>query len=176
MLQIELTYIYTVLHFHMPGVLPQEIGNLRSLQELNMEHNQIMGTLPATVFNMSSLQKIVLSNNSLSGPISANICHHLPKLEELFLDENNLHGEILRKVLDCSALRILSLGQNNLIGSIPRDIGNLRMLEILHFSDNNIGGTCFFLYLFQELECSAPNSLMVSCVGRWNSRRDWKSA
>ncbi|MFQ6641083.1 hypothetical protein Gotur_017007, partial [Gossypium turneri] len=48
--------------------IPEEIGNLLGLEELNIQAIKgLTGQIPTSIFNISSLKTIVLSNNSLSG-------------------------------------------------------------------------------------------------------------
>ncbi|KAK7371200.1 hypothetical protein VNO78_36768 [Psophocarpus tetragonolobus] len=50
------------------GPIPQNIGNLTSLQELNLNSNQLVGLIPESLAHMN-LQILVLNNNMLMGPI-----------------------------------------------------------------------------------------------------------
>ncbi|OMO92425.1 hypothetical protein COLO4_17603 [Corchorus olitorius] len=48
------------------GEIPEEIGNLLSLEILSIGSVGLTGQIPASIFNISSLQVVYLSNNSLS--------------------------------------------------------------------------------------------------------------
>ncbi|XP_057457450.1 receptor protein kinase TMK1-like [Lotus japonicus] len=50
------------------GTIPQNIGNLTSLQELNLNSNQLVGLVPDSLAKMD-LEILVLNNNMLMGPI-----------------------------------------------------------------------------------------------------------
>ncbi|KAL9322631.1 hypothetical protein ACSQ67_010684 [Phaseolus vulgaris] len=50
------------------GSIPQNIGNLTSLQELNLNSNQLVGLIPESLALMD-LDILVLNNNMLMGPI-----------------------------------------------------------------------------------------------------------
>lgn len=82
-----------------------------------------------------------LKSGNIVGTIPKNMCYNLSKLEELYLSDNNLFGQISTNLFVCKSLRILALETNKLSGSIPREIGNLTMLEKLYVSDNDITGT-----------------------------------
>lgn len=49
--------------------IPSEIGNLSSLQTLNLSFNWFSGYIPSTMFNMSSLISFYFTNNTLSGKV-----------------------------------------------------------------------------------------------------------
>ncbi|KAJ1407486.1 Serine-threonine/tyrosine-protein kinase, catalytic domain [Sesbania bispinosa] len=50
------------------GTIPKNIGNLTSLQELNVNSNQLVGLIPESLAEMD-LEILVLNNNKLMGPI-----------------------------------------------------------------------------------------------------------
>ncbi|MCI20898.1 putative receptor protein kinase TMK1-like, partial [Trifolium medium] len=50
------------------GTIPNSIGNLTSLKELNLNSNQIVGLIPKSLAEMN-LDSLVLNNNMLMGPI-----------------------------------------------------------------------------------------------------------
>ncbi|WJX73783.1 hypothetical protein P8452_57523 [Trifolium repens] len=50
------------------GTIPNNIGNLTSLKELNLNSNQIVGLIPKSLAEMD-LDSLVLNNNMLMGPI-----------------------------------------------------------------------------------------------------------
>lgn len=50
------------------GSIPDDIGRLTSLRELNLNRNRLVGLIPASMANMS-LQLLDLNNNMLMGPI-----------------------------------------------------------------------------------------------------------
>ncbi|RDX90753.1 Receptor-like kinase TMK3, partial [Mucuna pruriens] len=73
------------------GPIPQNIGDLTSLQELNLNSNQLVGLIPESLAHMD-LDILVLNNNMLMGPIpkfkAVNVsyddnlfCQHEPGLE-----------------------------------------------------------------------------------------------
>ncbi|MFX1237691.1 MAG: leucine-rich repeat domain-containing protein [Promethearchaeota archaeon] len=70
--------------------LPESIGNLASLQELDLSHNQIR-SLPESIGNLTSLQKIYLNHNKLTAlPESF---YNLKNLKQISLYENKWSGE-----------------------------------------------------------------------------------
>ena len=51
------------------GMLPSEIGNLRTLEYLELQENNVDGTLPTELFGLVSLEEFNLSENSLNGSL-----------------------------------------------------------------------------------------------------------
>uniref|UniRef100_A0A3Q7G1B4 Uncharacterized protein n=1 Tax=Solanum lycopersicum TaxID=4081 RepID=A0A3Q7G1B4_SOLLC len=97
-----------------------------------------MGEIPEAIFNISSLEVIDFSFNKLSGRIPSTTGLHLPNLEELYLGENQLEGEIPLFITNASKLQILSLSQNFLTGTIPTNLGNLRELRHMFLHHNQL--------------------------------------
>ncbi|XVF78258.1 hypothetical protein PTKIN_Ptkin14bG0116500 [Pterospermum kingtungense] len=80
------------------GQIPEELGELISLQMLNFSHNNFTGPIPASLANLINLESLDLSSNKLGGRIP-------PQLTNL------------------TFLEVLNLSQNDLVGPIPH--GNL---------------------------------------------------
>ena len=121
------------------GVLPSEIGDLTSLEELRLNGNNLTGAIPSAIGNLTSLQGLSLSANSLSGAIPSAI-GNLTNLRQLFLSSNSLSGAIPSEIENLTRLEDLWLDGNNLTGAIPSAIGNLISLEELRFDRNNLTG------------------------------------
>ncbi|XP_078166519.1 uncharacterized protein LOC144561430 [Carex rostrata] len=75
------------------GRIPEEIGNLKSLNVLNLSHNAITGPIPQEFANLQQLQLLDLSSNEFSGHIPQELIS-LTFLSTLNLSYNNLVGEI----------------------------------------------------------------------------------
>ena len=75
------------------GEIPEEIGQLKSLDVLNLSHNALTGSIPLEFANLQQLQSLDLSCNKLSGPIPQELTS-LHFLSALNLSYNNLVGEI----------------------------------------------------------------------------------
>ncbi len=82
------------------GSIPNELGSLSSLTELNFADNQLTGTIPAQLGSLSNLTKLELHNNQLTGNIPTQV------------------GSL-------SDLTVLELADNQLTGSIPREVGHI---------------------------------------------------
>ncbi|WRX28577.1 Leucine-rich repeat - like 10, partial [Theobroma cacao] len=98
-LEIELVKtfaIYTFMDFSnnlFCGQIPEEFGELISLQGLNLSHNNLTGLISPTIGNMIALESLDLSSNRLGGRIPSQLTN-LTFLEVLNLSQNDLVGPI----------------------------------------------------------------------------------
>ncbi|KAM4797931.1 uncharacterized protein ACH125_005068 [Urocitellus parryii] len=121
--------------------LPQGLGNLKKLRELDIEENKLE-SLPNEIGYLQDLQNLVLTNNQLTIlpksighltnlthlSLGDNLLNHLPKeigtlenLEELYLNDNpNLHSLPFELAL-CSKLTIMSI-ENCPLSHLPPQI------------------------------------------------------
>ncbi|GMI83156.1 XYLEM INTERMIXED WITH PHLOEM 1, C-terminally encoded peptide receptor 1 [Hibiscus trionum] len=99
-----------------------------------------------------------LSGWSLSGDFPADVCSYLPALRVLDISSNDLGGNFLNSVVNCSlleefnmssvylraklpdfvkmtSLRVLDLSYNHFEGDFPMSITNLTNLEVLYFNE-----------------------------------------
>ncbi|XP_057499440.1 probable LRR receptor-like serine/threonine-protein kinase At3g47570 [Actinidia eriantha] len=122
------------------GSIPQDIGNLVSLNTLGLEYNQLTGSIPTSIGRLHKLQGVAFGGNKLSGEIPSSI-GNLTSLTELGIEENNLQGNIPSTLGNCKGLLWLQLYGNNLSGSIPREVFGLSSLSIsLDLSRNSLSG------------------------------------
>ncbi|KAL7169693.1 hypothetical protein ACSBR2_034678 [Camellia fascicularis] len=136
------------------GVLPNSLANFSTkLQYLTVAKNKIFGSIPVDIGNLVSLNALDLHYNQLAGSIPNSIEENhfqgnIPSslgnflgLIELHLNGNNLSGSIPREVIGLSSLSIsLDLSGNRLTGPIPLEVGNLRNLVELNLSYNKLSG------------------------------------
>ncbi|KAL0347500.1 UNVERIFIED_CONTAM: Receptor-like protein 54 [Sesamum calycinum] len=90
--------IFTSIDFsnnHFSGIIPETIGELKSLYVLNFSHNGLSGHIPGSIGNLEDL-------------------------ESLDLSFNNLGGEIPQQLASLTFLSFLNLSYNNLVGRIPQ--------------------------------------------------------
>lgn len=137
---VKLNVIQKCVFAYISGGIPLEIGNLSHLEILGIQGISLRGTIPSFVFNISSLRRINLANNSLSGSLPVDICHNLHELEMLFLQSNQLTGQI-SNILECKRLQVIFLSDNNFTGGIPTKLGNLTELQYLYLHNNKFTGT-----------------------------------
>jgi Leucine-rich repeat (LRR) protein len=75
------------------GHIPEEIGFLFGLRNLNLSRNKLSGNIPDSISYLQLLESLDLSNNELSGTIPSNLST-LTFLSDLNLSYNNLSGRI----------------------------------------------------------------------------------
>ena len=121
------------------GEIPPQLGNLSSLEWLEIDGNHLSGKIPAELSNLANLEKLGLDGNQLSGEIPPRL-GNLANLEYLYLSDNKLSGEIPAALGRLSNLEHLYLGANLLNGEMPSELGNLANLEWLGLSGNQLTG------------------------------------
>jgi hypothetical protein len=99
---------------NLTGEIPTELGNLDSMQTLDLSGNSLTGQIPAELGNLSSLAYLHLANNQLTGGIPSTF----PYLAFLDLSGNNLTGQIPAR-MNHRRLTHLYLGGNQFTGCIP---------------------------------------------------------
>ncbi|KAJ4821129.1 Receptor-like protein 12 [Rhynchospora pubera] len=75
------------------GNIPEGIGALDGLINLNLSRNKLSGFIPRSIGNLQSLESLDFSNNELSGSIPSSLAD-LTFLSHLNMSYNNLSGRI----------------------------------------------------------------------------------
>ncbi|KAH8963293.1 hypothetical protein BDL97_04G000800 [Sphagnum fallax] len=151
-----------------PGGLPDSIGNLKNLNILHLENNQMTSIGSTRITLLKKLDQLVLNYNKLSGPIPkwlggitltgvqygelnlhdnqftgyipGELCNIKPKLLTLGLNNNKLNGPIPAAIGNCAQLRTLFVGDNKLSGSLPHELGKLKNFQELFAANNQLAG------------------------------------
>ena len=116
------------------GTIPDELGNLRSMQVIWLSQNSLTGTIPASFNNFRLMSSLLLGENQLVGQI--------PDLSRLIfmtsfdITRNNLNGTIPLSLGRCVNLLQIGLAENRMTGSIPDMFGSMPNLKILDIADN----------------------------------------
>jgi hypothetical protein len=97
------------------GPIPAELGRLRALTKLHLQHNNLSGVVPAELGQLGALTELSLEHNNLSGTVPAEL-GQLRALTELCLEENNLSGTVPAELRQLGALKYLFLQNNQLTG------------------------------------------------------------
>ncbi len=121
------------------GPIPDALGDLTALTALNLAGNQLSGPIPDALDDLTALTFLGLSDNQLSGPIP-DALGDLTALTFLGLSDNQLSGPIPLALDNLTALTYLGLSGNQLSGSIPWVLGNLTTLTYLNLSRNQLSG------------------------------------
>ncbi|KAG8390937.1 hypothetical protein BUALT_Bualt01G0135500 [Buddleja alternifolia] len=123
------------------GEIPREIGQLEELRVLGLANNNLSGWLPDSLGNLELLTKIDLSKNQLVGNIPTTF-ENLQNLISMDLSDNMLNGSIPREIINLPRLSaFLNLSQNRLTGPLPAEIGSLENVAIINISDNYLSGS-----------------------------------
>jgi Leucine-rich repeat (LRR) protein len=122
------------------GTIPEELGNLQYLQELEIQNNQLSSNIPPELGNMTALKTMNLSVNQLTGSIPAEL-GNLTNLTGLTLSNNQLSGIIPAQLGNLSLVTNLHINNNRLSGSLPPELGNLSSLLVLSINDNLFSGS-----------------------------------
>ncbi|PUZ59350.1 hypothetical protein GQ55_4G033800 [Panicum hallii var. hallii] len=85
---------------------------------LNFSNNYLTGTIPREIGQLVTLQVLDVSSNNLSGGIPPELCN-LAKLQVLILRRNNLTGPIPQALNQLNFLAVFIVSYNNLEGAIP---------------------------------------------------------
>jgi len=122
-----------------PGPLPASLGRLIYLTQLFLADTKRTGNIPDFVgSNMSSLVIVYLDYNQLTGNIPSTLSN-LHGLQTLSMAYNRLSGSIPTSFGDLDHLSYLNLGYNKLTG-IPAEIGDIQSLSELIVNYNNLEG------------------------------------
>ena len=124
----------------MSGTIPDSLGNLASLQHLQLDTNALEGAIPATLGDLGSLTILSLYTNELNGAIPDSL-GDLANLESLWLFNNRLSGSIPASLGNLSSLTDLQLYSNQLTGAIPSELGRLYNLRGLRLMVNELSGS-----------------------------------
>ncbi|KAK9136237.1 hypothetical protein Syun_015567 [Stephania yunnanensis] len=109
---------------NLEGSIPHTLSQLKSLTFLQISANKFDGLVPAVIYNMSSLNFISMAANQLQGEIPQDIGLALPNLKHLSLGGNRFSGVIPESLSNISQLQHLDLSVNSLMGKIPSRIGD----------------------------------------------------
>jgi len=143
------------------GTLSYSFVQNPNLRFLDLSHNHLTGTLPALFFvSFPMLQVLRLSDNALMGTLPDPIggSHFLT---ELYLDRNQLTGEVPMGILHCP-LRILDLTSNHFLGKPPAGLIFMPILETLRLGRNSFRMQLSELLVLPSGTTSALQSLDLS--------------
>ena len=125
---------------NLSGAIPAEISNLALLEHLKLTANQLSGELPAEIWNLTNLTHLQLSSNQFSGDIPPDI-GNLINLETLTLGTGNqFSGTILDKIENLVNLKWLTIEYVGFTGEIPDYIGDFTNLVGLILHHNQLTG------------------------------------
>jgi hypothetical protein len=122
------------------GTIPTELGQLVSLEYLDISSNDLTGTIPTELGRMLSWKHLWIDSNLLTGTIPTEL-GQLLSLEWLVIRGNQLTGTIPTELCQLLSLKSLDIGGNDLSGAIPTELGQLLSLKWLVIGNNDLTGT-----------------------------------
>ncbi len=133
--------ITSVPGYTLSGVIPQELGKLSALRELDLSQGALTGGIPPELGRLARLEVLNLSGSALDGPIPLAL-GNLTNLRVLDLRSSGISGSIppeLGALARLEELYIWLPGNegNPLPNEVPPELGMLTNLRVLHLDALN---------------------------------------
>ncbi|WOL17663.1 putative leucine-rich repeat receptor-like protein kinase [Canna indica] len=115
------------------GPIPPQIGRLKHLKILNLRWNKLQDVLPPEIGELKRLTHFDVSNNHLAGTLKDFIRNGdgFPSLRNLYLNNNQLSGELPDQISNMTNLEILYLSYNKLSGQLTPKLVEIPRLTYL---------------------------------------------
>ncbi|RVW99313.1 putative leucine-rich repeat receptor-like protein kinase [Vitis vinifera] len=153
------------------GSIPSSISKLKYLGVINLSNNHLSGKIPKNWNDLPWLDTVDLSKNKMSGGIPSWMCSK-SSLTQLILGDNNLSGEPFPSLRNCTGLYSLDLGNNRFSGERPKWIGErMPSLEQLRLRGNMLTGDipeklCWLSHLhILDLAVNNLSGSIPQCLG-----------
>ncbi|CAL5330372.1 unnamed protein product [Camellia sinensis] len=132
------------------GSIPKSLGNLRLLQILSLQGNNLTSgssssslelSFLTSLVNCKDLKVLLINDNPLDGILATTIGNLSTSLEHIDIHSCGIKGNIPSEIGNVRNLAFLFLQQNGLIGFIPSTIKALEKLQMLDLSNNRLQGS-----------------------------------
>lgn len=116
--------------------LPSDIGDCEKLKHIKLSNNNLFGLLPTSIYQLPNLISLDVAYNQLTGTIPVSI-ENLVQLSNLKLNNNFFHSNLPNSLANISSLNVFLANNNDFSGAIPTGIDNLNVLQL---DTNNFSG------------------------------------
>ncbi|KAF3631386.1 putative LRR receptor-like serine/threonine-protein kinase-like [Capsicum annuum] len=167
-----------LLNFSLYGTIPTNLGNLRELQHLFLDTNQLTNERRDhelrffnSLVDCGMLRYVHVGSNPLNGVLPNSIGNLSSSIEIIYIGNAHINGLIPTSIGNKSGLTVLDLRGNNLAGSIPSDVGKLKKIEGLYLNNNKLHGNipkavCHLTNLVElTLDFNELSGLIPECLG-----------
>jgi len=123
--------------------LPTEIGQLRKLQVLKMDHSRFMRQIPTEVGRLRNLQFWRVQGTYMTNQVSGTIPTQfgsLTKLTEFLMENNTLSGTLPSQISSMASLEKFTVQDNQISGTLPENMGDLEFLSWWDTFGNKLEG------------------------------------
>ncbi len=135
----RVTSVYLI-NNNLKGTIPNSIGNLTQLNNLNFSSNQLTGAVPSSITNLTKLVQFYLNNNKLSGTILDKLTT-APNLSDIVLNNNQFTGGFPTSIANWSNLQKFIVNNNQFADSLPNSISVWKNnLSYLYLHNNQFYG------------------------------------
>ncbi|CAO2211713.1 unnamed protein product [Urochloa humidicola] len=143
------------------GKVPDSIGQLKKLEELYLDHNNLSGEFPPALSKCTSLRTIKLRDNNFEGELNNVNFSTLSNLRTLDLCTNKFTGAIPESLYSCKNLVALRLSLNKFNGQLSNSIANLKALTFISLTDNNFTNITNTLHVLRS-----SRNLTILLIGK----------
>ncbi|KAG6541342.1 hypothetical protein Mapa_017284 [Marchantia paleacea] len=143
------------------GKMPEEIGVLRELENLDLSYNDFRGSLPDSLALCQNLRSLILQDSPWNTAFPS-VITKLPRLEFLEASNAGLTGHIPRKFYNMGSLKHIYLGNNTQLTANLEDFSlfpELLNLSIwrMKFEDSELPSKLSTLSKLQYFNCHDCN-------------------
>ena len=125
---------------NLQGSLPASIGQMKSLENINIAQTKFSGTIPVELSQCTALKNIMAWNNELSGEIP-DFWDKLPNVGVVqFYGNPGIAGPIPPSMGTLTKATGIQLKDCNLTGNIPATFGGLEKCGNLQLNGNKLSG------------------------------------
>ncbi|XP_039172828.1 receptor-like protein EIX2 [Eucalyptus grandis] len=131
--------IFDVFGNNISGDMPNQFGDFKELEYLDLSYNLIFGSIPANLVELASLRTFDLGNNKVSGTIPESV-GQLSNLKQLLLGSNFLYGVVSEIHFEnLKSLTWLDISSNQLILNMSSTWVPPFQVRMIDLSDCKVG-------------------------------------